>query len=118
MQLLQQHPQQPPMKFNQNTRALVGSPIHQYHKYSSRPLQRPRAASSSSMLNQESTGKNFNFTKKMFHESKSKKIIFFFRSSSATTPIKSFQCSSPWRFFSSLPTFARGQPQPSNVEFT
>ena len=64
MQLLQQHPQQPPMKFNQNTRALVGSPIHQYHKYSSRPLQRPRAASSSSMLNQESTGKNFNFTKK------------------------------------------------------
>ena len=56
MQLLQQQQQQPPMKFNQNTRALVGSPIHQYHKYSSRPLQRPRAASSSSMLNQEQSG--------------------------------------------------------------
>ena len=53
----QQQQQQPQLKFNQNTRALVGSPIHQYHKYS-RPQQnsRPRAASSSSMLH-ESIGK-------------------------------------------------------------
>lgn len=36
-------------KLNQNTRALVGSPIHQYHRYQ----QRPRAASSSSMLQPE-----------------------------------------------------------------
>ena len=34
-------------KFNHNTRALVGSPIHPYQRY---PQQRPRAASSSSML--------------------------------------------------------------------
>lgn len=39
-------------KFNQNTRALVGSPIHQYHRYNNlqKQPQRPRAASSSSML--------------------------------------------------------------------
>ena len=35
-------------KFNQNTRALVGSPLHQYKRYNTN--QRPRAASSSSML--------------------------------------------------------------------
>ena len=35
-------------KFNQNTRALVGSPLHQYQRYNTH--QRPRAASSSSML--------------------------------------------------------------------
>ena len=35
-------------KFNQNTRALVGSPLHQYQRYNTN--QRPRAASSSSML--------------------------------------------------------------------
>ena len=39
-------------KFNRNTRALVGSPIHQYQRqqYHHQPAQRPRAASSSSML--------------------------------------------------------------------
>lgn len=46
--------QQPQMRLNHNTRALVGSPIHQYQKYAQqqRPQQRPRAASSSSMLHE------------------------------------------------------------------